>query len=99
MGSVWIERANTCGGRPHVRLSLPPGRYRPTGARPLRATVGVTPFTRGLPGSNIRGSTGFSCEGYGDSRMGVVVASEAKGESNKRRSGPEWARAAIAGGC
>ena len=31
--------------------------------------------------------------------MGVVVASEAKGESNKRRSGPEWARAAIAGGC
>jgi hypothetical protein len=31
--------------------------------------------------------------------MGVVVASEAKGESNKRRSGPEGARAAIAGGC
>jgi len=31
--------------------------------------------------------------------MGVVEASEAKGESNKRRSGPEWARAAIAGGC
>jgi hypothetical protein len=95
----WVGgRTPRAGGRPHVRLSLPPGRGRPSGAYGPGQPPAVTPFTRRLPGSNIGPVRRLCYEKYGGSRTGVVAASEAKGESNSAtrvRAGPGSGRRGL----
>jgi hypothetical protein len=102
VGGIGLGRAgeHPGGWRPHVRLSLPPGRCHPSGAPCPTCDVpgDVTPFTRRLPEGNIGSRTGFSCEQYGGSRTGWLERRSQKGRATAR-SGPQGPGERFAGGC